>query len=110
MKEEQSPNGTLCPGRNSGPTEQTGAELSAEEELLLAKIHFLRSAENFSAMSFVQRRPLTSVGIAFILGVALAVVGRSRRVTPVISSLAELSTMASQWVPLLAKRARSSGG
>lgn len=84
--------------------------LDSEERLLIAKMRFLAAADDFSPMGIVQRRPLTSVGIAFILGAGLAWLGRSSKITPVVGALAQMSGLMSQLVPLISKRARSSGG
>lgn len=84
---------------------------SSEIDLLKAKIAFIRASRETSPLGRVRRRPLSSLGCAFLLGLGLGVISPvARKEVGVLASLAELGGVASRILPLFTSRANSSGG
>lgn len=84
--------------------------ISAEINLLKAKIAFIKAADKVSPTGMIGRRPYTSLGVAFLLGFGLNLLAKTNSQTPLLASLAELGGIISRIAPLVSSRASSSGG
>ncbi len=67
-----------------------------EENLALAKLRFLEAAESWQPLGFVRRKPLVSVGGAFMLGLGFSMFRRGAKAAmpllPLVMDLADLAT------------------
>lgn len=78
---------------------------SAELELLKAKIAFIKAASDASPLNIVDRHPVASIGVAFLLGYASRFLGRSVNQVPnLLASLTALSGIAARIVPLIRRQ------
>lgn len=95
----------------AAPAEPEKQELkAAQPEVEAAKERFRKAASDFSPLGIVQRRPFTSLGIAFLAGFGISSLGASKATPPTLDTIAQLAGIAAQFAPLLAARARSSDG
>lgn len=83
---------------------------NAEIALLKAKIAFIKASDNVSPFSIVDRRPLTSLGCAFLLGFGLRALTPLKKDATLVASVAEIGGIVSRLLPLVYSRASSSGG
>lgn len=84
--------------------------LDRELDLNEAKLRFLMAANNLSPFGVVRRRPLASIGVAFLAGFGLSLAGGSKAAPSTLSTMSQIAGLVANLAPLFAARARSSGG
>lgn len=72
---------------------KNNATLAPERELIDAKEQFLKNANNFKLLGFVGKRPVTSLGCAFLLGFGLTHIGLDPKKLPVLSMALETGNL-----------------
>lgn len=65
-----------------------------EEELILAKLRFVKAADSFEPLGFIKRKPLTSVGCALLAGFGLSSISKTASALPLIPLVMQISGIA----------------
>ena len=95
---------------NGSQKELTPGAKAEPPDLEEAKLRFKATCEEVSPLNIVRRRPLASVGVAFLAGFGLNKLGASRVAPPAMATMAQIASLVAQFAPLIIQRARSSDG
>lgn len=76
---------------------------SPEEELVLAKLRFVKASDAFEPLGFVKRKPWFSVGCAFLTGFGLTSIRKTASALPLLSLGLQISGVMSDIAAYLRK-------